>query len=422
MEFEDSLYASFEGLDPDRFIFALYYIETNGLLSRAAEEIAVSQSTGTWVPLKYETEEVKRYRARIVRLERHRGSDREGYAEIAYPVDNVNPRVGGIPELLVTVAGCAFEPADFTALRLIDVRVPRSFAREFPGPRFGIEGLRRLIGGDAWSRPLIGTPVKPCVGLTPDVVAEICYEAAMGGIDFIKDDELNVSPKYCPIEERVPKVMEALDRAKEETGKRVLYAPCITTRVDEIVGLAEKVVEWGANALFLNVVSTSFSAVQAVAEDPSVRVPIHVHKGIADAWTRNPSFGIDFQVLCKLARLSGGDSMHVGGVGGGYIRVEPYEILKSCRALRGPYHGFKPTLPGIGGGIHPGNLKAAMDLLGNDIIFLVGGGIHGHPDGPRAGVKALRQAIDAHLAGTPIEEKARQHPELARAIERWGLR
>ncbi|MGC8850381.1 MAG: RuBisCO large subunit C-terminal-like domain-containing protein [Candidatus Bathyarchaeia archaeon] len=346
MEFEDSLYANFEGLDPDRFIIALYYIESRGLLSRAAEEIAVSQSTGTWAPLKYETEDVKKYRARIVRLEGHRGSDREGYAEIAYPVENVNPKVGGIPELLVTVAGCAFEPADFTALRLIDIRVPRSFAQEFQGPRFGIAGLRQLIGGDAQDRPLIGTPVKPCVGLTPDRVAEICYEAAVGGVDFIKDDELNVSPKYCPIEERVPKVMEALDKAREETGKNVLYAPCITTRVDEIVELAEKVVEWGANALFLNVISTSFSAVQAVAEDPSVNVPIHVHKGIADAWTGNPTFGIDFQILCKLARLSGGDSMHVGGVGGGYIRVEPYEIMKSCRALRGPYHGFKPTLPG----------------------------------------------------------------------------
>lgn len=223
MEDEDSLYAGFEGLDPDRFIFALYYIESKGSLSRAAEEIAISQSTGTWVPLKYETKEVRKYRARIARLERHRGSS-EGYAEIAYPVENVNPRVGGIPELLVTVAGCAFEPTDFTAMRLIDIRVPKSFAKEFPGPRFGIPGFRDLIGDDAKSRPLIGTPVKPCVGLAPDVVAEICYEAAMGGIDFIKDDELNVSPKYCPIEERVPKVMEALDRAKEETGKTTLHA------------------------------------------------------------------------------------------------------------------------------------------------------------------------------------------------------
>lgn len=184
--------------------------------------------------------------------------------------------------------------------------------------------------------------------------------------------------------------------------------------------MAEKVVEWGANALFFNVISTSFSSIQAVAEDPSVNVPIHVHKGIADAWTRNPSFGIDFQILCKLARLSGGDSMHIGGVGGGYIQVEPYEILKNSRALRDPYYGFKPTLPGIGGGIHPGNLRTAIDLLGNDLMFLIGGGIHGHPDGQRAGVKAVKRAIDAYLDGTSMEEKARENPELKKAIEKWG--
>lgn len=418
-ERRSAFYRDIEAIDPEDYIMAVYYVESYTSLRSGAEQIAVGQSTGTWVPTKYETHKLnEKYGAKITRVS---GTEKEGNVEIAFPIENIDPKIGGIPELMVTIAGSLFDIVDLKNVKLIDFQVPRAFAREFPGPKFGIEGVRKLIGSDALDRPLLGAVVKPCVGLPPETVAKLCYEVSVGGADFIKDDELLVSPKYCPLEERVTRVVEALDVAKEETGKTTLYAPCITTRVDKIVELAEKVVELGANALFFNVIATSFSAVQAVAEDPSVNVPLHVHRGMDGAFTKNPKHGIDFLVLCKLTRMAGGDSLRIGGIGG-YIQVSELDLLNYARALREPFHDFKPVIPGIGGGIHPGNVKCGIDLLGNDIIFLVGGGISGHPLGPTAGAKALRLMIDAIKKEQPIAEVSEEHPEIKAAIQRWGIR
>jgi ribulose-bisphosphate carboxylase large chain len=224
---------------------------------------------------------------------------------------------------------------------------------------------------------------------------------------------------FCPLYSRLNAVMDALDRARDETGRQVLYAVNVTTGGDKIQEVAQNAVRNGANMLMVDVLTAGFSAVQCLAGDPAITVPIHVHRTMHGAMTRNPEHGIAMLPIAKLVRVCGGDQLHTGTVSG-KMGGKAAEVLDINSALTCPAGKILPVFPVASGGLHPGKVSAEIATLGNEIILQAGGGIHGHPDGTAAGARAMRQAVDAAIEGVSAEEYAKTHPELRKALEKWG--
>jgi ribulose-bisphosphate carboxylase large chain len=230
-----------------------------------------------------------------------------------------------------------------------------------------------------------------------------------------------VNQKFCPLIDRVIAVREAMDRVKDETGQRMLYSFNITTRADKILEVADEAINHGANQLLVDVVVAGFSAVQVLAEDASIRVPIHCHRAMHGALTRNPKHGISMKVLAKLCRISGGDILHVGTWGVGKMHGTGFETQEYADVITEPLGKIKPMLPIASGGLHPGSVELLVKRAGIDIQIQAGGGIAGHPDGILAGSKAFRQAVDAAVNKIPAMEYAKSHEELKKALDHWGL-
>ncbi|HJJ48674.1 MAG TPA: RuBisCO large subunit C-terminal-like domain-containing protein [Methanocorpusculum sp.] len=381
----------------------------------AAQAICEEQTTGTWTKLSTvndRTAYVHALDGTVAGLE----PSGDGYiARLVYPNEIFEP--GNIPQYLSVVAGNLFGLGKLEAVRLVDMDIPANLAG--CGPKFGIGGIRRFVGTDTVRRPHVGTIIKPKVGLNVKDTAEVAYAAAMGGLDLIKDDETLTNQAFCPLMPRLEAVMQALDKAETRTGKKVLYALNITTGGDKIVELAHAAVKAGANMLMVDVLTAGFSAIQALAEDPAVTVPIHVHRTMHGALTRNPQHGIAMRPIAKLVRYFGGDQLHTGTVSG-KMGGKAAEVLGDNKAVTETYAGLRPTFPVASGGLHPGKVAAEVATLGNEIVLQAGGGVHGHPDGTTAGAMSMVQAVEAAFSGIPAKEYAKTHAELRKAIELWG--
>lgn len=414
------LYASVESIDSEKYIIATYYLDGSAPLSKMAEEAAIENSTGTWTLVGRETLELRdRYGAKIVNL--IPTSENSCILQLAVNAENYDPEVGGLENLLSDIAGNIYDMKILSNLKLLDLVFPKYWTKPFPGPKFGIEGVRKLLDLEKERRPLIGNITKPNLGLDVKQYAQQAYEVALGGIDFIKDDEALVSPKYCPLIDRLVAVMEALDRARQETGKKVLYAVNITSRPNKMLELADKVIEAGANHIMVCLPYVGYGGLMALAEDPSINVPIHVHRVGHAAYTRNPKHGMSSTLMSKLARMCGADELHTGSIAGKFI-YDPLEVRQNVIAMTGKLYNFKQTFPVSSAGNYPGNIRANIAVMGTDILFLAGGGILGHPDGPTAGAKAMMKAVEAAVKNIPMDEAVKESPELKRAIEKWGLR
>jgi ribulose-bisphosphate carboxylase large chain len=377
----------------------------------AAKAICEEETTGTWTDITTRLSYVERLDGTVESVE----PSGEGYiTRIHYPTEIFE--AGNIPQYLSVVAGNLFGLGRLEAVRLLDVEFPDELV-PFRGPKFGIQGVRRLIGTKR--RPHVGTIIKPKVGLTPEDTARVAYQAAIGGVDFIKDDETLTNQPFCPIAERVPAVIAALDEARSETGRQVLYAVNVSARADQIAGRALEAIELGANTIMVDVITAGFSALQALSEEPAIKVPIHVHRTMHAAMTRNPHHGIAMRPIARLVRMLGGDQLHTGTVGG-KMGHDTAALIEDNRALTCAFFGMKSSFPVASGGLHPGKVYGELQALGTDIVLQAGGGIHGHPDGTAAGARAMRQAVDAFMAGVNAEEYARDHYELERALQRWG--
>ncbi|RLE56370.1 MAG: ribulose 1,5-bisphosphate carboxylase [Thermoprotei archaeon] len=412
-------------VDPDKYVIARYYVEPKeGIaLDLAAEHIAAEQSTGTWTPVEKETPEVrKKYAAKVITVLKIPDLN-AGIVDIAWPVDTFDPDTLGLTQLMVHIAGNLFGIGDLANVRLLDVYLPKEFVKSFKGPAFGVEGVRKFVGTEKSRRPHLGTIVKPDYGLPAKEHIDVVYNAAIGGVDFVKDDELLVNPPYSRIEERASLAAEALDRVKSETGRRVLYAINVTARPDKILELADRAIQHGANCIMIDFIWAGLDTLRMVAEDPSVRgkVVIHCHRAGHAAFTRNPKHGITMMVIAKLVRLAGGDQLHTGTAAGKMHGVIT-EIQRINLSLTKPWLHLKSTMPVASGGIHPGNLHWNVLLLGPDVVCNMGGGIHGHPRGTRAGAVAARAALEAILKGIDLREYAKQVPELKEALDLWGYK
>lgn len=394
-------------------VIATYYFRprSDTKPEQAAQAICEEETTGTWTEISTRTEYVKRLDGAVESL----APQGSGYiTRLRYPAEIFEP--GNIAQYLSVVAGNLFGLERLESVRLLDVEFPDSLTR-FKGPKFGISGVRRMVGSK--DRPHVGTIIKPKVGLTPEDTAAVAYEAAIGGVDLIKDDETLTDQKFCPIDRRLPLVMKRLEEAKDETGREVLYAVNISARADRIAERALHAIDLGANMVMIDVFTTGFGALQALGEDPRIKVPIHVHRTMHAAFTRNPEHGIAMRPLARIIRMLGADQLHTGTVSGKMSHDAP-EVKASIEVLKCACAGMKPTFPVSSGGLHPGKVAHEIATLGTDIILQAGGGIHGHPDGTAAGARAMRQAVDACMEGTSLEEYAKDHYELERALKHWG--
>ena len=399
-------------------LIATYYFRTKDGVdaSYAANAIREEQTTGTWTSLSTVNDKTAYVHALDGSVEDLVELPDGGYlTRICFPHEIFEK--GNIPQYLSVIAGNLFGLGKLEAVRLLDIDLPENLCG--CGPKFGIDGVRKIVGTEVSCRPHIGTIIKPKVGLNPKDTAQVAYEAALGGLDLIKDDETLTNQSFCPLFERLEAVMDALDRAKDETGKQVLYAVNVTTGGDKIVELAHKAVSAGANMLMVDVLTAGFSAIQALAEDSAINVPIHVHRTMHGALTRNPHHGVAMRPIAKLVRSAGGDQLHTGSVSG-KMGSKAGEVIADNMEITKPLSYLKPVFPVSSGGLHPGKVAAEISKLGTDIVLQAGGGIHGHPEGTTAGTRAMLQAADAAVLGIPAREYSLSHPELAAALAKWG--
>ncbi len=400
-----------EDIDVDRYVICDYRVTTGLSMEKAANSIAAEQSTGTWTDLTTTTQKiVDNYGAKVLSIE-------GDMTRIAYPVEDFSIEVGGIPQILSVIAGNLFGLESIGKLRLEDVFFPKCIQEMYRGPKFGVDGLRKIL--DRPEKPLVGTIVKPKIGLPPKETAAYVYEAGAGGLTNSKDDETLVDQKFCPIEDRTVAVAEALDRLASE-GHQMVHAINISTNGDKILELAEKAQSWGAKQLMVDVITCGFAAVQALAEDPSIKVPIHVHRTMHGALTRDPLHGISMLPITKLVRMCGGDALHIGTLGVGKMSGNAGADLNNLHACLDPCGGYKTVMPVCSGGVYPGMVGKMVQASGKTVQIQAGGGVAGHPGGVRKGAMAMCQAVDAAFNDIPVQEYAKDHEELRIALEMWG--
>jgi ribulose-bisphosphate carboxylase large chain len=415
-------------------ILVTYLVETPLAVERAAEMIAGEQSCGTFVRVKGETDELQaRHRARVESIailsvgnapslpgSRCRGQSgapeyRTAQVKISFPLENVGTN---LPALVSTVAGNLFELSEVSGLRLMDIELPEVFRDRYPGPQFGIMGTRKHTG--VWERPILGTIIKPSVGLSPEQTAETVRELALAGIDFIKDDELMADPPHSPFERRVAAVMREINPIADRTGKKVMYAFNISDELEAMLRHHDTVQKAGGTCVMVSVNSVGLAGVLYLRRH--CQLPIHGHRNGWGMLTRCPALGFDFTVWQKLLRLVGVDHIHVNGLENKFW--EPDEsVVRSIHACLTPLWGGYPIMPVISSGQWGGQAPETYRLTKTvDLMYLAGGGIMAHPGGPADGLRALKQAWEAALLGVKVETYASNHPELRESIAKFGSR
>ncbi|HIJ64835.1 MAG TPA: hypothetical protein HPP77_02705 [Candidatus Hydrogenedentes bacterium] len=376
-------------------LVAQFYIETEGDLAEVARETVRHETIGKWDRPGPPSELFGKSGGYL--LDYEEVSWGKGRVSFAYPLHNMDLEHSAFAHIWVSmVTGMSAMP-NLVKYRLMDFTLPDEAYSRFPGPQFGIEGTREILGVSE-QEPLIGTIVKPTCGLAADEVADICEEAAAAGVKFIKDDERMMNPAYCPLEERVRKVAERLRDVYETTGNRVLYTPHITTGPDKILDNARRAIEAGANGVMFVFIAAGFESLRILAESPDVNVPIYAHCCGKEHWARAQGQGIDPGVIAKLARLMGGDYFRIGALGGYFAKDDVGEAAVLKPALTSPMGDIMAAVPAVSGGLDPGNLPDNIRYFGMDALFLAGSGIANHPDGISGGVKAMQAAAAAVTA------------------------
>lgn len=412
-------------------LVATYEIEAHVELERGAEVLAGEQSSGTFTKVALETDDLKSKHGASVRslteLERTDGPPlpgswrppgasatlRRARVEIAFPVHNFGPSLAA---LLSTVAGNLFELRELAAVRLVDFEVPEAFGERYAGPQFGIDGTRELLGGR--DGVLVGTIIKPSVGLGLEELRMVVRELAAADIDFIKDDELIADPRYAPLAQRVPVVMEEIERAAQRTGRKTMYAFNISGDLDDMLRHHDLIAEAGGTCVMVAVPVVGLAAVEFLRRRSAL--PIHGHRALFGAMSRSPQVGIGFAAYQKAARLAGADHLHVGGVDSKFYESNE-TVFDSIAALLAPLPGGPPALPVLSSAQWAGTApRTWAGAQTTDLLVLAGGGIHGHLGGVAAGVESMREAWSAAAAGEPPRARAARSGPLREALDTFG--
>lgn len=400
----------------DKYFMATYYVESHQPLRKVAEKIADIESTGPWLGTGEPTQLYLDCRAQVGEV--RETSPGKGEFDILFPVANLNIEQAAFPSLWLTmIGGGTHALAAYEKSRLLDFSLPKTVLDQFPGPAFGPEGIRGILGAKD-DDLLMGTIVKPTAGLTPQEVADICEKAAMGGVRFIKDDEKMLNTPYCPLAERVKLVVEGLKRAEDATGQKVLYTPHITAQPEYLLKNAEIALKNGANGLMVNFFAAGFNSLQTLRTQVDPNVPIYAHCGGKEALGRAAGQGVDPVAIVRFVRLLGGDIFRQSTIGGYLVGASPEEGKALFKVMSEPMEDIKPVMPAISGGLNPTTLAPNLEIFGKQALMLAGTGITLHPMGISAGTKAMYQAAEAFYTKQPIADYAKTHEELRAMLDK----
>ncbi len=409
-------------------ITATYYIETPLDLEKSAQVLAGEQSSGTFIAVPGETEELKaRFAARVESIEKldnsrqpsipsvklKPGIYQRAIIKVSWSIENFGYN---LPVLISTLQGNLYELTQFTGLKLMDIDFPDSFASVFKGPQFGIDGCRKLT--DVQGRPLIGTIIKPSIGMSPEQTAELVKTMAEAGIDFIKDDELLGSSANSAFDKRVDAIMSVINDHADKTGKKVMYAFNLSDEIDQMQRNYEKIVKSGGTSAMISLNSVGLAGVKKISDNRELA--IHGHRNGWGMLNRHPLLGIEFPAYQKLWRLAGVDQIHVNGIQNKFWESDDSVVTSIESCLKPFLTGFS-VLPVVSSGQWGGQaVETYRRTKTVDLLYMAGGGIMAHPSGPAGGVMALQQAWEGAVNGLSVEDTAKKYPEFNQSVSVFG--
>jgi ribulose-bisphosphate carboxylase large chain len=372
----------------------------------AAENVALESSVGTWTPVSTMKKRIEKLEAKVFEMG-------NGVIKIAYPSELFE--MGNIPQILSSIAGNIFGMKDIRNLKLLDIEFPKNIVKSFRGPELGIKDIRKLLG--VKRRPLVGTIVKPKVGLNSREHAKVAYEAWIGGLDLVKCDENLTNQKFNRFEKNIKESLKMLEKAEKETGEKKIYVPNVTAETKEMIERAKLVKNSGGNCVMIDFITAGWAGLQTLRNE-NLGLIIHGHRAGHGMFTRG-AYGVSMLTIAKIARLIGISQLHTGTAGVGKMESCEEETLKINSFLKSKWYDIKPVFPIASGGLHAGSIPKLIKLLGNDLIIQAGGGVHAL--GTKTGAASMRHAADAVMQGISSEEYAKTHKELKLAIDRWGV-
>lgn len=413
----------------NEFIRVTYRIECADDVEAIAAKIASDQSTGTFTELPGETEDIRRrFAARVENIRHLPPVDAPSFPQdagpgpfnradvvIAYPLDAVGTDIAAL--MTITVGG-VFAIRGISGVRVMDIDLPPAFACH-PGPQFGIKGSRRLTGVERG--PIIASIIKPSLGLTPEETAEMVATLCEAGADFIKDDEKLMSPAYSPLQDRVAAIMPVIRDHEQRTGKRVIYAFGISSAdPDMMMRNHDMVADAGGHAAVININSIGHGGMSFLRKRSALC--LHAHRNGWDILTRHPGLGMEFRAYQKIWRLLGVDQFQINGIGAKYWEPDDSFVRSFQDCMTPIFSDADRPLPVVCSGQWGGQAVETYRRTGRrlDLMYLGGGGIHGHPMGPAAGIRAIRQAWEAAERGVELADYATTHPELAASLKKFG--
>lgn len=392
-------------------LICTYKITSKLDFKEAATIVATESSIGTWTSIStLKKSTIKKLAPKVFYL-----NSKTKTAKIAYNLDLFEK--SNIPQLMSSIAGNIFSVKEIEKLRLENIEFPKKYLKGFLGPAYGINGVRKYFKNK--KDFLLGSIIKPKLGLTYKEHAALAYEVWRNGIDVVKDDENLTNQTFNQFKKRVLLVLKYQAMAEKETKKRKIHAFNITSNPDQMLERAKFVKANGGKCIMIDIVSCGYSSIDYIRRQ-KINMIIHGHRAGHSAFTRDPDHGISMLVVAKLSRLVGVDQIHTGTVIG-KMDGEKKDILEINKAMSQPMYNIKPSLTIASGGLYPGLVDRLIKILGKDTIVNFGGGIHGHPDGSAAGARAAYQAREAVKTGKSTKQYAKDHEELAKAIKKWGI-
>jgi ribulose-bisphosphate carboxylase large chain len=405
----------------------LFYYESDKGITKedAIGRIASESSSGTWTTLTKLPKLLPKTKAYAYKYNNN-------FVKIAYP--RIDFEDGSIPDLIASIGGNIFGMKAIKNLRLIDAELPLDYIKYFKGPVYGKSVIKKIFKRK--HGPITAVVPKPKLGWTAKEHAEIVAKQVWkGGIDCIKCDENLTDQRFNRIADRVKYLAKVRDKIMKETGEiKEAFINVTSPNLKELEKRVKLIHDYGFNYFMLDVVVSGLGEVGTAVElAHDYKMAIHAHRAMHSMFTKNRHHGMTMLFLAKLMRLLGVDQLHTGTVVG-KLEGPKEEIIdikdmlmkkevKEIKNLRMPqkWGKIKPILPCSSGGLHPGILSNVFDIYGTtDIVLQVGGGTLGHPDGIESGAKAVIQSIEAYKQKIKLEEYAKKHKELRRALEKWS--
>ncbi len=382
---------------------------------------AGESSVGTWTDISTVDKKMqKKIAPKVYYLDR-----KNLRCRIAYPLDLFE--ASSVPDILSSIGGNIYGMKSVIGILWEDVKFPEKMIKKYKGPQFGIPGIRKYL--KVYDRPLVGTIVKPKVGLNPKEHAKVAYDSWIGGCDVVKDDENLTSQSFNNFYKRINLTLKACKKAEKETGERKVYLANCTAPADEMVKRIKFVEAQGGNYIMLDILTLGWSALQYARK--ITKLPIHAHRAGHAMFDRTPNHGMKMEVIAQFARMVGVDTLHIGTAYGKMVggkdevlhieeEMEQQATKQTRENLSQNWYGLKPVFAVASGGVHPGIVDKIIEFMGKDVVIQAGGGIHGHPDGTVKGAMAMRQAVNATMNGVSLKEYAKTHEELRKALGKWS--